>query len=874
MRKLRWILITTVLAGLWIATAPVLAQGGSISYGQSVGGYIANGGIDTWSFYGSAGDVISITMYADGGSNLNTYLWLYDSSGTQVTWNDDYYGTDAAVLGFTLPYSDTFSIQASGAGEGGYTLWLTLEAMGAISNPAQPTSPGASSAGALPISYGETINGTITTAESYKDYTFNGSQGDQVTITAISQDGVFDPYLTLYDGQGNFLVADDDSYVAPNAQIILSLPSTDAYVIRVQAYNNITTGSYSLTLSNSAMGALPPPPGPPATSAATTAIRYGDSLNGEIPASAPDVLEVYTFAGSQGDQVTITVSSQIQNFDPYLVLLNSGGSQVAYDDDSYGNLNPSINLALPYDDTYTIYVGAVRQASSGKFIISLSKSAQAAPPANPPGSTATAIGYGDTLTGSLPPNAPGALVPYTFTGTQGDQVTITVVSQVQSLDPYVILLDSNGSQVAYDDDSYGNFNPLISLVLPATGSYTIYVGATNQGASGSFTISLTGSTLGAPPAVPGPVGAEAEMLPEAAIGNLLPGFGVQGGMVAFQPPQANVPPANQQFWMNYGDAVDAEFVSGTATDKWMFNGNRGDTVTISMVAQTQGVDPRLALLDPDGNVAAQDDDSLGNFNAQINSFTLTATGTYVIEARTANNFPGKYTIQLWGTPGSAAGGTITYFQTVPNVCCAGTTVADEHTWQFDAKQGEILSITMTADSTDMVPWLYLLRFDGVVMAENNNPVGSQTIIINFTVPYDMRMMIMPRARAGRGTYTLRLDNTGIAGDTQGGLIDYSQTVVDQVSATNTRDQWILYANAGDRILIMMYFLDDQMDPFLTLTDYAGDKTLAQNDDIDSSNRNAQITYTVTETGNYIINATASNSTSYGRYMLVLHLYNQ
>ncbi len=744
MRGLRAGFIVILLATLWAGLPPALAQGGNIAYGQSVGGYIAYGGIDSWSFYGSAGDVISITMYADGGSSLDTYLWLYNSSGTQVASNDDYYGLDAAILGFTLPSADTYTIQASGAGEGGYTLWLTLDSAGAPAQP--PANP---------------------------------------TINSIS---------------------------------------------------------------------------------------YGQTLSGTIPASAPAILGAYAFTGTQGDQVTITVVAQTQGFDPNLVLLNSNDSQIAYDDDSYGNLNPIISLSLPYTGAYTAYVGAVNQASFGDYTISLAGSASGVQPPPVAQPTVINISYGQALSGDIPASARDILKTYAFNGMQGDQVTITVVAQTQSFDPYLVLLNSSDSQIAFDDDSYGNLNPIISLSLPYTSAYTIYVGAVNQASFGNFTISLDGSALGIPPAAPDiqPLpSAGAQMLPSAQIGSLLPGFGVPNSMVMIDQPQVNVPPPTMHFWVNYGDIVNGEFVSNPYQNEWLFNGNRGDVVTISMTAQTQGVDPRLALLDPDGNVLDQDDDSLGNFNAQIANVTLPVTGTYIIDARAANNFPGIYSLELAGTPASPAGGEINYYERKANVCCASTDTTEQHTWQFDAKQGDVLSIIMTADTSDMVPWLYLLRYDGVVMAENHNPLGSQTITINYTVPYDMRMMILPLARSGRGTYTLDLQYMGTAGDTAGGLIAYSQTIVDSVSAANQSDQWIMYAEAGDKVLIMMYFLDPNMDPFLILTDYSGSTTLAQHDDINSTNRNARIEYTFTQTGNYVIRATASNSMSYGRYMLAL-----
>ncbi|TVP69498.1 MAG: hypothetical protein EA342_03300 [Leptolyngbya sp. LCM1.Bin17] len=60
----------------------------------------------------------------------------------------------------------------------------------------------------------------------------------------------------------------------------------------------------------------------------------------------------YTFEGTEGQELTITLESD--DFDPVLLLLDSNGEEVAFNDDFGGSLNSKIIVTLPADDTYTV----------------------------------------------------------------------------------------------------------------------------------------------------------------------------------------------------------------------------------------------------------------------------------------------------------------------------------------------------------------------------------------------------------------------------------------------------------------------------------------------------------------------------------------
>lgn len=80
--------------------------------------------------------------------------------------------------------------------------------------------------------------------------------------------------------------------------------------------------------------------------------------------------------------------------------------------------------------------------------------------------------------------------------------------------------------------------------------------------------------------------------------------------------------------ISYNSAGQATLTSLSEAHNWDFQGNGGDVVTIT-VTSIGGTDPRAKLLDSNGNVLAEDDDSLGNYGSLI-TYTLPSTGTYTV----------------------------------------------------------------------------------------------------------------------------------------------------------------------------------------------------------------------------------------------------
>ncbi|WP_081692287.1 PPC domain-containing protein [Planktothrix agardhii] len=81
----------------------------------------------------------------------------------------------------------------------------------------------------------------------YDEYTFEGKEGQQITISLESSE--FDPYLALFNSENELLQEHDDiSQTNANAEITITLPKTGTYRVIVNAYDSKGRGKYLLKI--------------------------------------------------------------------------------------------------------------------------------------------------------------------------------------------------------------------------------------------------------------------------------------------------------------------------------------------------------------------------------------------------------------------------------------------------------------------------------------------------------------------------------------------------------------------------------------------------------------------------------------------------
>jgi hypothetical protein len=466
------------------------------------------------------------------------------------------------------------------------------------------------------LSYGDVTTGTITNEVYEYRYTFEAQKGDVITISMVALQRVqgLDGYLTLLAPNGAQLVVNDDFNSLQGYDPAIAnyeIPADGVYTIIASRFNGVagtTFGDFELTLTRNEATVITPEP-----TFTVIPLAYGDRAEGDITDDAFYV--AYQFVGQAGDVIGIQINALSGTLDPQVVLFAPNGTELAMnDDDPLGNgFNAYLrDFILPEAGVYTIWATRFNRqvgTSVGRYELLLQRGGGAR--VDTPITNSGSLAIDEVITGEITNQNFARL--YTFTGTQGDVITITMRADVGDLDPYLIFIDPDGRQILRNDDAGGDlgFNSMLDKVtLPKTGDYTI-VATRFQVAfgftQGTFQLSITADT-----------GTSQLAIPIADIA--------------------------------YGDQK-IDFIGGGNYQYYRFSANAGDVITITHTNRSGTLDPFLALEDNFGVELTRNYDDLFDPNEQfdnaaIRDFIIPKTGDYVIVAGYVGEVSGEYTLSL------------------------------------------------------------------------------------------------------------------------------------------------------------------------------------------------------------------------------------
>ncbi|MBL8130537.1 MAG: PPC domain-containing protein [Anaerolineae bacterium] len=337
---------------LTLAEAAGASPTGAAAYGQTLDGHLTAGGRDRWTFSGTAGERLQISMTS---AEFDAYLELYDPAGQQIASNDDFGGGYDSLLEITLPVTGAYTIVArSYSSDASGTYRLALSQVGAADE--QQTEEGTGTT-LLPL----IVEGVLSSSDGDR-WVFTGLTGDSIRITMTSAD--FDAFLELYDPLDRLAVNDDDGAGATDALIETSFTISGEFVIVARAQGSeIGGGAYHLRVEWVS--------GTPDTTLrrerAARVIQYGETREGVL---LPGARDRWTFQGAAGDVVTITLTSS--DFDALLELYGPRDEGLDEDDDSAGNSNARItSFRLSESGVFTIVVRAYLESMTGAYLLSL-----------------------------------------------------------------------------------------------------------------------------------------------------------------------------------------------------------------------------------------------------------------------------------------------------------------------------------------------------------------------------------------------------------------------------------------------------------------------------------------------------------------------
>ncbi len=324
---------------------------------------------------------------------------------------------------------------------------------------------------------------------------FDLSAPSDVRIEAAGR-GSGDPIIDIYDGAGAIVTSDDDSGGNGAARAEVSLDA-GTYCVAMRSFDAVPmTGFVRVGRSEhealtTGMNDAPPPDTTPPAGGNGDYPPPGGVCDGSTPAAPVEIgTPVY---GSVNDvpywrftidtPMPIAITAENSDADPYITLYDGSGNYISENDD-WDGLNSRIELTYPLDpgsycvamtalsDNFQPITLTVSEFDAEQALIAMYDAGEAAPP----------------MDGSYPIEELGELatrlrVDLQNSGTatwhsldlyEGGLLLAEAISTDGNGDPFLVLYDDLGREVAYNDD-YDGLNPMLTAKVNP-GTYLLAVG--------------------------------------------------------------------------------------------------------------------------------------------------------------------------------------------------------------------------------------------------------------------------------------------------------------------------------------------------------------------------------------------------------------
>jgi hypothetical protein len=591
----------------------------SIGFGETIQCAIVSAGeIDSYTFSGNAGDRVYVRMSKSSGS-LWPHIIVQNPDGTYLCGGVNVTNHATASTECTLPSTGTYTILAddyNGTATGDYYLYLQR-----LNNPGN----------AQAIAFGQTLPGTISTPAQSETYTFTASAGDRVYVRLGASSGSLWPHITVYNPDGTYLCGAVNVLSRTSVSVQCNLASTGTYTILADDYNGTGSGDYYIYLQRLNN------PGSP------LAIAFGETLPGSIMTPAQN--DTYTFAGSAGDKVLVSMSRASGSVWPYIGVYQPDGTSLCGAYNGFNSTRVEIICTLSSTGNFTILVNDYDGTGTGDYYLYTQR-------LNNPGNASPAA-FGETVSGSI--NTPAQKDTYTFNASAGDMLLAGMSQSSDTLTPEITMYGPDGSKMCNISRSFINACPITEA-----GSYTILADDFDGIYTGAYYLYMQ--------RLNNPVNAAA-----LAFGGFLPG----------------------------------EITMPAEMDAYTFTGSAGDKVLVRMGLASGTLRPRIRAYSPAGTPLCSTSNSSV---AEIDSCTLTATGSHTIlvgdDYRSSN---GIYylSLQRLNNPGNAA--SIAFGQALSGSI---QTLSEIDTFTFTAAAGDQVLVRMSRSTGSLWPEIKVYGPDG------------------------------------------------------------------------------------------------------------------------------------------------------------------
>ena len=434
----------------------------------------------------------------------------------------------------------------------------------------------------------------------------------------------------------------------------------------------------------------------------------GRLQDGDQQLDSGEYVDVWTFQGRAGQQVTISMSST--EIDAYLMLRGPGGLSEWNDDRATGETNARLTVRLPADGQYRISATTYEPGENGEYLLSVVEGAGPASGQEGGGDlTLGQTGAGRLALGDDRLDAGEFTDRWTFRGTPGETYVVRLNSG--AFDPYLMIRGTDLEADNDDEPGRGSVNSRVEFVMPSDGEVRIYATSYQADETGDYSLLLSQA------------GAEQEPAPVVASLATLAIGQTQSGSLSSDAPTLR---------------------SGEYMQAYALNGRAGDRIELRL--RSAGFDPYVFITGPDDFSAANDDDETGEDGTNSRLIvTLPADGEYQVVATSFE--PGETGDFILAV--GRAGEEVAPTQTASTVAAfedgvvregmlsRGDATLDDgqyvDMYQFTGRRGARVAITAESDAFDTN--LFLLGPGDVAENNDDGPDGTNSRI-DFVLPQD------------------------------------------------------------------------------------------------------------------------------------------
>lgn len=544
-----------------------------------------------WQFFGRAGQVARLRLVSQNADVTMTLRLrnqvLAEGATVELTLPED----EVYRVGVRLQTgtSGTYDIGLSYVGEANPNIAPTIAPIVGVPTP----TPAYANLGEFISQLTESTQiGSLLTAESPEHvYTFQGEEGDIITVEMNRVAGTLDPTLFLYAPDGQPVAMDDNSGGNGNARLLnIRLPVGGLYSIQAQGAGFY--GDYTLHFStdevamNLDIQATPEPTtiAPFVIATVGPAIR-DQRLEDHVPVIANIAREGdfqrFSFLANAGDVLTVSVRPYRDSMlRPQFEIFGADGNLLTTSNatlSAAGGAAFAAGIQIEESGSLILLITG-EENTTGAFLVSVGK-----------GTSTYDVFQGEVIanqqaTGTI--QGRGERHVWRIRLNPGDVITAAASPTGSGFDP-VMELATAGGIVLYRDDNSGANNAALIEIAPITepANYVLRVYDARGDAQGSYVLLWRYVNIAATP----------------------------------------TPLPNKATILAVDDAVD-----DGQYQFYVFQGQAGQQVEIRVLAApNSSLDPVAALIDPNGNVIAQVDDSNGLLNPTF-TITLPDDGTYSI----------------------------------------------------------------------------------------------------------------------------------------------------------------------------------------------------------------------------------------------------